>query len=152
MAREDTVWKFAQEAGYSPLENRCIIVKFAPGNLSDKVASFFRTDFYVIQLCKTEMILLPFDPLWTNLKKDVSLVLPYQEIQTVTLADELFNTIITIQTATDTIRFLTQQGELSDWRSSGLYATQFLGGVKNWHKENLPGTLQALAALNQSKP
>lgn len=31
MAREEKVWEYAIEAGYEPLEDRCIIVKGAAG-------------------------------------------------------------------------------------------------------------------------
>lgn len=148
MARDDQVWRFAQEAGYGPMENRCIIVQYALRNLSEKIAKFFQSkQFYVLQMCKSELILLPFDFL-TNLEKDVALVLPYQDICSVSLADEMLNTIITIQTDTDTIRLSAQQEALSDCRSSGVLATQYLGGIKNWHKENLDDTLKALMDLN----
>lgn len=66
MANE--VKKFIREAGYEPLEDRCIIVKYAPANLSDL-------------------------------------------------------------------------------RSSGVYATMYAGSFKNWHKENLDRTLKALTEL-----
>ena len=142
MAREEKVWKFAEEAGYEPLENRCIIVKYAPANLSDQIASFINGEFYVLQLCKSEMILLPFDPMWTGLRKDVSLVLPYGEIQSVEVSDDLLNSVIAIRTGEDLIRLTAQQKELSDLRTSGLYC-----GGKNWHKENLEGTLLELKKL-----
>jgi len=147
MAREDKVWQFAEDAGYTPLEDRCIIVKYAPENLSEKIASFFSWEFYALQMCENEVILLPFDPKWTTLRKDVSLVLPYKDIQEVELTDDLLNTVITIRTGSNTVRLTAQQKELSDWRASGSNATQFAGGQKNWHKENLDGTLEALRAL-----
>ncbi len=140
MAREERVWKFAQEAGYEPLENRCIVVKYASENLSAKIASFFSTEFYALQLCKREMILLPFNPMWTSLQKDVSLVLPYGEIRSVEVSDDLLNTVIAIRTDTDLIRLTAQQKELSDLRMSG-----FLGWT--WHKENLEDTLLELKKL-----
>ena len=34
MAREDKIWEYVREAGYQPLENRCIIVKPAPDRKS----------------------------------------------------------------------------------------------------------------------
>lgn len=151
MAREEKVWDYAQQAGYEPLEGRCIIVKPAPGNLSDKIVSFLKSivecDLCVLQMCKNELILLPLDTMWTYLKKEVSLVLPYKDIQAVGLEDDLLNTVITIRTEDDEIRLTTQQKELSDWRISGLNATQYAGGYKNWHKENIEGTLKALAVL-----
>ena len=145
MAKE--VRKFIQEAGYEPLEDRCIIVKYAPANLSEQFAAFFNAEFYVLQMCEHEIVLLPFNTTWGSLRKDVSLVLPYGDIQSVELEDDMLNTVITIRTGSDTIRLTTQQAELSDLRSSGVYATMYAGSFKNWHKENLAGTLEALEGL-----
>ena len=145
MANE--VKKFIQEAGYKPLEDRCIIVKYAPANLSEQFVAFFNSEFYVLQMCEHEIILLPFNTTWGNLRKDVSLVLPYGDIQWVELKDDMLNTVITIQTKSDTIRLTTQQAELSDLRSSGIYASIYSGFFKNWHKENLDGTLAELKGL-----
>ncbi len=145
MSRE--VQKFVQEAGYQPLEDRCIIVKYAPANLSEQFAAFFNSEFYVLQMCEHEIVLLPFNTTWGNLRKDVSLVLPYGDIQSVELEDAMLNTVVTIRTGSDTIRLTTQQAELSDLRSSGIYASIYSGFFKNWHKENLDNTLKALKAL-----
>ena len=141
------VQKFTREAGYKPLEDRSIIVKYAPANLSEQFAAFFNSEFYVLQMCEHEIILLPFNTTWGNLRKDVSLVLPYGDIQSVELEDDMLNTVITIRTESDTIRLTTQQAELSDLRSSGIYASIYSGFFKNWHKENLDGTLKALTEL-----
>lgn len=84
----------------------------------------------VLQTCKDELILLPFDPLWANLRKDTSLVLSYREIQSVELADDLLNTVITIHSEEDDTRLTTQQKELSDLRTSGLLASQYAGDIK----------------------
>ena len=154
MAREEKVWQYARQAGYRPLEDHCIVVKYAPDNLSAQIAGFFHQEYYALQLCESEMILLPFGGmppfsagLPGGLRGDVSLVLDYANIIGVELADELLNTIITIRTKTDTIRLSAQQKELSDWRGSGANATQYIGGTKNWHKENLDATLAALRQL-----
>ena len=149
MARDEKIWEYTRQAGYDPLEDRCIIVKYAPENLSEKITAFFNWEFYALQLCEHEVILLPFDPMWTSLRKDVSLILPYGNIQSVELKDDMLNTVIVIRTGEDEIRLTTQQKELSDLRISGLYATQYAGGFKNWHKENLDGTLKALTALGE---
>ena len=145
MANE--VKKFIQEAGYKPLEDRCIIVKYAPANLSEQITAFFNAEFYVLQMCEHEIVLLPFNTTWGNLRKDVSLVLSYGDIQSVELGDDLLNTVITIRIGSDVIRLTTQQAALSDLRSSGVYATMYAGSFKNWHKENLDGTLEALRGL-----
>ena len=151
MASEEKVSQYAREAGYEPLEDRCIIVKPAPGDLSEKIVAFFKSivecELCVLQMCEHELILLPFDRMWTYLKKDVSLVLPYKDIQAVEVEEDLLNFVITIRTEEDTIRLTTQQAELSDLRSSGIYASIYSGFFKNWHKENLDGTLAELKGL-----
>ena len=148
MANE--VKKFIQEAGYKPLEDRCIIVKYAPANLSEQFAAFFNSEFYVLQMCEHEIVLLPFNTTWGNLRKDVSLVLPYGDIQSVELEDDMLNTVITIHTKSDTIRLTTQQAELSGLRCAGRYAVLYAGSLRNWHKENLDGTLKALTELGNN--
>ena len=145
MANE--VKKFVQELGYQPLEDRCIIIKYAPENLSEQIMAFFNSEFYVLQMCEHEIVLLPFNTTWGNLRKDISLVLPYEDIRSVELEDVKLNTVITIRTMSDTIRLTTQQAELSDLRSSGIYASIYSGFFKNWHKENLDGTLAELKGL-----
>ena len=57
--------------------------------------------------------------------------------------------VIDIETGTGGVRLTTQQKELSDLRLSGIYATQYAGGYKNWHAENVQSTLQALSELGQ---
>ena len=148
MAREEKVWEYAIEAGYTPLEDRCIIVKGAAGSLSDKIVRFFYTcDVAVLQMCENELILLPFDPNWATLERDVSLVVPYSEIESVKLVDDLLNVIIDIETNNGDVRLTTQQKELSDIRLSGIYASQYASGYKNWHAENVDATLEALGEL-----
>lgn len=148
MAREEKVWEYAIEAGYSPLEDRCIIVKGAAGDLSDKIVRFFDVcDVAVLQMCETELILIPFDQNWATPKKDVSLVVPYSEIESVKLVDDLLNVIIDIETPSGNTRLTTQQKELSNLRLSGAYASQFRGDHVNWHAENVEATLKALSEL-----
>ena len=155
MAHENKIKEYAQQAGYQPLEGRCILVRPAPDNLSEKIFSFFKSfmecDMCVLQMCGNELIFLPFHRAWGSLRKDVSLVLPYGEIQSVALEDDLLNTIITIRTDDDEIRLTTQQAALSDFRTTGLHATQYAGGYKNWHKENMAGTLKALKGLGRQQ-
>ena len=45
------VRRFTQEAGYQPLADRCIIVKYAPKNLSEQIPAFFKAEFYALQMC-----------------------------------------------------------------------------------------------------
>lgn len=148
MAREERVWEYAVDTGFTPLEDRCIIVKGAAGDLSEKIVRFFETcDVAVLQMCENELILLPFSPLWATLERDVTLVAPYEDIESVKLVDDLLNVIIDIETRGGAVRLTTQQKELSDIRLSGIYATQYAGGFKNWHAENVNLTLQALSEL-----
>ena len=148
MAREEKVGKYAMDAGYTPLENRCIIVKGAAGDLSEKIVRFFETwDVAVLQMCENELILLPFESCGGTLERDVSLVIPYADIESVKLIDDLLNVVIDIETSSGAVRLTTQQKELSDLRLSGIYATQYAGGYKNWHAENVQSTLQALSEL-----
>ena len=144
------VRRFTQEAGYQPLADRCIIVKYAPKNLSEQIPAFFKAEFYALQMCEHEIVLLPFNRAWHYLRKDVSLVLPYGDIQSVELEDVKFNTVITIRTRSDTIRLTAQQAALSGLRCSGRYAVLYAGSLRNWHKENLDGTLKALTELGNN--
>lgn len=144
------VQKFIREAGYQPLVDRCIIVKYAPKNLSEQIPAFFKAEFYVLQMCKHEIVLLPFNRVWRYLCKDVSLVLPYEDIQSVELEDVKFNTVITIRTRSDTIRLTAQQVALSGLRCSGRYAVLYAGSFRNWHKDNMDGTLKALTELGNN--
>lgn len=151
MAREEKVWEYAIEAGYEPLEDRCIIVKGAAGDLSEKIVRFFETwDVAVLQMCENELILLPFESFWGTLERDVSLVVPYADIESVKLTDDLLNVIIDIETSGGIVRLTSQQKGLSDIRLSGIYASQYAGGYKNWHAENVDATLKALSELGSA--
>ena len=105
MAREEKVWEYAMDAGFAPLEDRCIIVKGAAGDLSEKIVRFFETwDMTVLQMCENELILLPFESFWGTLERDVSLVIPYADIESVKLIDDLLNVVIDIETTTGGVR------------------------------------------------
>ncbi len=159
MATEQKVFEIIREAGFEPVEDRGIIVKYAPGNLSEKIADFFSMEFYVLQLCKEELVLVPFSTLTAGLKKEVTLEIPYAGIRSVEVTEDMLNYQITITTDTDTIRLTTQQKELSEFRSSGTLASGVsflnLGATSaglfhksiNWHRKNLDGTLEDLKRL-----
>jgi hypothetical protein len=100
-------------------------------------------------MCENELILLPFESFWGTLDRNVSLVVPYADIESVKLFDDLLNVVVDIETSTGGVRLTTQQKELSDLRLSGIYATQYAGGYKNWHAENVKPTLQALSELGR---
>lgn len=71
-------------------------------------------------MCENELTLLPFSPLWATLERDVTLVVPYEDIESVKLVDDLLNVIIDIETRGGAVRLTTQQKELSDIRLSGI--------------------------------
>ena len=119
MASEKKVFNIIKEAGFEPIEDKGIIVKYAPENLSAKIAQFFSLEYYVLQLCKSELIFLPFSTITAGLKREIALQLPYSTIQTVSVKEDLLNYLISITTDTDTITLSTQQKELSDFRSAG---------------------------------
>lgn len=147
MATEKKVWEIIENAGYKPLKSRGIIVKYAPQNLSEKIAKFFNMDFYVLQLCEDEIILIPFNQI-ASLKKEIVLQIPYSTIKSVEITEDILNYVIAIKTNTDLIRLTAQQKELSDLRSSGSLAIESMGlNLKNWHKDNLNATLETLRNL-----
>ena len=89
MASEKKVWEIIRDAGFDPLEDRGIIVKYAPENLSGKIADFFSMEFYVLQLCREELVLVPFSTLTAGLKKEVTLQIPYADIRSVEVREFL---------------------------------------------------------------
>ncbi len=46
MARDEKIWEYTRQVGYKPLEDGCIIVKYAPENQSEKITAFFNSEFY----------------------------------------------------------------------------------------------------------
>lgn len=150
MANEKKVYEIIKEAGFKPIEDKGIVVKYAPENLSAKIANFFSMEFYVLQLCEDELVLVPFSTITAGLKKEVTLQLPYSAIKSVTVNEDMLNYQIVITTETDTIRLTAQQKELSGFRSTGMLAF-YSDGVKmsNWHKENLDSTLNLLKSLTK---
>ena len=44
MAKEAKVWEVIKNAGYEPIENKSIIVSYAPENLSDAIVKFLGLD------------------------------------------------------------------------------------------------------------
>lgn len=151
MASEKTLLTVLAELGLEPLDDRAIVVKFAPENLSAKIARFFSMEFYVLQLCKDKLVLLPFSQLTLALKREVALEIPYSEIQSVSVNEDGLNYLVTITTLDDTIRLTAQQKELMGFRTSALLSW---GGIKfiygsddTWHGRNLDATLVDLAKL-----
>lgn len=151
MASEKTLLTVLAELGLEPLDDRAIVVKFAPENLSAKIARFFSMEFYVLQLCKDKLVLLPFSQLTLALKREVALEIPYSEIQSVSVNEDGLNYLVTITTLDDTIRLTAQQKELMGFRTSAMLSwdgIKFIyGSDDTWHGRNLDATLAALAKL-----
>ena len=103
-----------------------------------------------MQLCKDELVLVPFSTITAGLKKEVTLQIPYSTIKSVAVTEDMLNYQIAITTDTDTIRLTAQQKELSGFRSTGMLAF-YNDGLKmsNWHKENLDETLNMLRNIGK---
>lgn len=154
---EININEIISELGFEPLEGKCIVVKFEPANLSAKLIDFFVGDFYVLQICKDDIILVPFSKLTMEMKikleKEAALVTPKASIKSVEVEESGFNYRIVITTDTDKITLTVQQKEISSIRSSGGLASEFtkLGLLKkNWHSENLDGVLSDLKLIQNS--
>lgn len=162
MPTEKSIYKIIKGAGYEPIENKGIIVKYAPGDsLSSKLASFFTLEYYVLHLCTDEIVMIPIKPLMAGgVKDEIALRLPYSTIQSVAITKEGVNYQIVLTTDTDTIRLSAQQKGMSEFRSSGALTTGvgflnvgILGAATsdfksmNWHRQNLDDTLSMLQNL-----
>lgn len=149
MSKQTTVWEVIKNAGYEPIENRNIIVSYAPENLSESVIRFlqFGNEFFVLQLCADELVLVPYAKMMGGLKREVAMEIPYETIESIDVSTSGFNYIITIKTKQDELRLSVQQKELSDFRFSAFLAYEMFGS--NWHKINLDATLDALRNLKK---
>lgn len=162
MATEKKVTEIIREAGYEPLEDRAIIVSYAPKNMSEKIARFFHNEFFVLQICRESIVLVPFGTLFLEPKREVALEIPFSSVSEVRVSEDLLNYCIELVTEEGAICLSTQQKELSEFLSSGTLAAGMSGlgtgvlGAKclrpeNWHRKNLDATLDALKALNKGE-
>lgn len=147
MAKEAKIWEIIKEAGYDPIESRNIVVNYAPKNLSDSIVRFFgcSNEFFVLQVCRDTLVLIPFGKMTLGLKKEVALEIPLRTIKHIETEEKGLNYFITIETDSNVITLSAQQKELSDMRISGMLAGS--GFARNWHRENLDGTLEMLSHL-----
>lgn len=149
MAEEKTAYRFLKESGLEPIEHMAIVVKYAPENddFGSKVKNFFSSDFYALQMCKDELVLMRvLVSAVCTLEKKIALRLPYSSVRSVEVTDIGMSYRITIVTDTDTICLLAQIKELSELRSSGVCAG-LMGIPGTWYKNHLDGTLQMLKSL-----
>ena len=147
MAKEAAVWEVIKNAGYEPIENKSIIVSYAPANLSDAIVKFFGADhqYFVLQICRDELVLVPFGVFSMGLKKEVTLSIPFSEIEGMEIEEKGLNYYLTIRSKDDRITLSIQQKELSSLRTSGFLGTTMLGG--NWHSRNMDGTMKMLKEI-----
>lgn len=158
MASEKIVTEIIRRAGYEPIKEQAIIVSLAAANLSDKIIRLFKNEFFVLQICEDSIVLVPFGKMFFDLKKKVSLQIPFSSIHAVRVNADGFNYRIELDTDDGTVMLSTQQKELSEWRTSGFLASgtsasgtgilgaKFLRPI-NWHRKNLDATLDTLRAL-----
>lgn len=90
MPSEKIVHNILKKAGYSPVDDRSIIVTYAPVNLSEKISRFFSNEFFVLQMCESSLVLLPFGRMSFMLKKNVALEIPYTRIHKVEVKELLY--------------------------------------------------------------
>ena len=71
MSKETRIQDIVRKAGYEPLENRAIVVSYAPANLSDAVAKFFvqNTQYFALQICRNELVFVPYGRMSFEKKK-----------------------------------------------------------------------------------
>ena len=151
---KETLWEIIKAAGYEPIENRSIVVSYASSNLSDAIIKFFTEakEFFVLQICREELVLVPYGKISWGLKKEVTMSIPFSDIQKIEVEPAGLNYHLIIDTESGRITLSTQQKELSDFRSSGLLGYEGSKNwkrffMRNWHKENLDATLEALKAI-----
>ena len=158
MASERKVSEIIRNAGYEPIEDRAIIVKYAPSNMSERIINFFSMEFYVLQLCKDAVVLVPFSKMTLALKKEVALEIPFSRIHRTNISEDGLNWKMDLETEDGLISLSAQQKELSEFRTSGTLATG-IGGLdtgaagakflrpENWHRKNMDAVLDALRNL-----
>ena len=137
--------KYLVEKGLEPFESKAILVEYAPNdNLEDKLAHFFSSEPYILQMCKNELVLIPMHMrvvagtvAYYSLENKVALQLSYSSIQSVKITEKGTNYMVLITTDTDTIRLLSPKKGVS----------AFMGATGAWHMNNIDDTLQMLKSL-----
>ena len=145
MTLDEAGRKYLVEIGLEPVGSRAILVEYAPNdNLGDKLAHFFRSETYILQMCKNELVLIPMHMrvvagtvAYYSLENKVALQRSYSSIQSVEITEKGSNYMVSITTDTDTIRLLSPK----KWVSS------FMGATGAWHMNNIDDTLQMLKSL-----
>ena len=145
MTLDETGRKYLVEIGLEPIGNRAILVEYAPNdNLGDKLAHFFSSEPYILQMCKNELVLIPMHMrvvagtvAYYSLENKVALQLSYSSIRSVEITEKGLNHMVSITTDTDTIRLQSPKKGVSS----------FMGSTGAWHINNIDDTLQMLKNL-----
>ena len=145
MTLDESGRKYLAEIGLEPIGNRAILVEYAPNdNLGDKLAHFFSSEPYILQICKNELVLIQMHMrvvagtvAYYSLENKVALQLSYSSVQSVEITEKGTNYMVSITTDTDTIRLLSPK--------KGVGA--FMGATGRWHMNNMDDTLQMLKSL-----
>lgn len=149
MTLDETGRKYLMEIGLEPVGNRAILVEYAPNdNLGDKLAHFFSSEPYILQMCKNELVLIPVHMrvaagtvAYYSLENKVALQLSYSSIRSVEITEKGLNHMVSITTDTDTIRLQSPKKGVSS----------FMGSTGAWHINNIDDTLQMLKGLQVNK-
>ncbi|MCI9198722.1 MAG: hypothetical protein HFH55_12700, partial [Lachnospiraceae bacterium] len=99
MTLDETGRKYLVEIGLEPIGNRAILVEYAPNdNLGDKLAHFFSSEPYILQMCKNELVLIPMHMrvvagtvAYYSLENKVALQLSYSSIRSVEITEKGLN-------------------------------------------------------------
>ena len=136
MTLDETGRKYLVEIGLEPIGNRAILVEYAPNdNLGDKLAHFFSSEPYILQMCKNELVLIPMHMrVVAGTVAYYSLQFSYSSIRSVEITEKGLNYMVSITTDTDTIRLLSPKKGVS----------AFMGSTGAWHINNIDDTLQML--------
>ena len=149
MTLDETGRKYLVEIGLEPIGNRAILVEYAPNdNLGDKLAHFFSSEPYILQMCKNELVLIPMHMrvvagtvAYYSLENKVALQLSYSSIRSVEITEKGLNHMVSITTDTDTIRLQSPKKGVS----------AFMGSTGAWHINNIDDTLQMLKGRQVNK-
>lgn len=144
MAVEKKLDMLIEELGFIPVEDMRIVVTYGGENLSDRVVKTLNPKFYMLQVCKEDILIIPFalNGMIGLVKKDIDSIISIESIKEIKVEEKGFNYEIRIETNEDTIILSAQQKQLSIFRMTGALGLKSL--TKNWHVDNLDSTLEYL--------
>lgn len=150
MAKENKLYEYLKEKGFSPKEGKSIVVKYEAKDLGNKIESFFLPKFFILTLCENEIVIVPVKgDFVSKIENEIELSIAYSDIDSIEIEEVLLNYSLVINTKEDTLKFTAQQGGLNDLRGSSMHTAKNWFGTKNWHKENIDGTLKELEKIGK---